>query len=181
MTVLPRSIATKAAFENAMSLDIAMGGSTNTILHLLAAAFEAKVDFKMADIDRLSRRVPCLSKVAPATQKYHMEDVHRAGGVMAILAELNRAGLLTTDVPTVHSDSLEDALQKWDITNIDNPHNETARQWYLAPWWRANHTSVLSRQLMVKFGCQSRIGLHSLHRPRLFAGRGFGGIVWQYC
>ena len=131
-SVLPRSIATKAAFENAMSLDIAMGGSTNTILHLLAAAFEAKVDFKMADIDRLSRRVPCLSKVAPATQKYHMEDVHRAGGVMAILAELNRAGLLTTDVPTVHSDSLEDALQKWDITNIDNPHNETARQWYLA-------------------------------------------------
>ena len=86
-SVLPRSIATKAAFENAMSLDIAMGGSTNTILHLLAAAHEAQVDFKMADIDRLSRRVPCLSKVAPATQKYHMEDVHRAGGVMAILAD----------------------------------------------------------------------------------------------
>ena len=102
-STLPRSIATKEAFENAMSLDIAMGGSTNTILHLLAAAHEAEVDFKMADIDQLSRRVPCLSKVAPATQKYHMEDVHRAGGVLAILAELNRAGLLTTDIPTVHA------------------------------------------------------------------------------
>ncbi|MBR5675963.1 MAG: dihydroxy-acid dehydratase, partial [Neisseriaceae bacterium] len=95
-SVLPRSIASKAAFENAMSLDIAMGGSTNTILHLLAVATEAQVDFKMADIDRLSRVVPCLCKVAPATQKYHMEDVHRAGGVMAILGELDRAGCLKT-------------------------------------------------------------------------------------
>lgn len=128
-SVLPRSIATKAAFENAMSLDIAMGGSTNTILHLLAAANEAQVDFKMADIDRLSRRVPCLSKVAPATQKYHMEDVHRAGGVMAILAELDRANLLQTDVPTVHSASLKAALSQWDIMN---PDNTEARERYIA-------------------------------------------------
>ncbi|WP_227429304.1 dihydroxy-acid dehydratase [Psychrobacter sp. I-STPA6b] len=128
-SVLPRSIATKAAFENAMSLDIAMGGSTNTILHLLAAANEAQVDFKMADIDRLSRRVPCLSKVAPATQKYHMEDVHRAGGVMGILAELNRAGLLSTDVPTVHAPSMQAALDKWDIMN---PDNTEARALYIA-------------------------------------------------
>ena len=132
--VLPRAIATKAAFENAMSLDIAMGGSTNTILHLLAAASEAGVDFKMADIDRLSRQVPCLSKVAPATQKYHMEDVHRAGGVMAILAELDRAGLLTTDVPTVHSDSLKEALTQWDIMSPDNLNNpeSAARERYIA-------------------------------------------------
>jgi dihydroxy-acid dehydratase len=128
-SVLPRSIATKSAFLNAMSLDIAMGGSTNTILHLLAAANEAGVDFKMADIDRLSRRVPCLSKVAPATQKYHMEDVHRAGGVMGILAELDRAGLLKTDVPTVHSTTLKDALNKWDIMN---PDNVDARELYIA-------------------------------------------------
>ena len=128
-SVLPRSIATKAAFENAMSLDIAMGGSTNTILHLLAAAHEAQVDFKMADIDRLSRGVPCLSKVAPATQKYHMEDVHRAGGVMAILAELDRANLLQTDVPTVHSTSLKAALSQWDIMN---PDNTEARERYIA-------------------------------------------------
>lgn len=128
-SVLPRSIATKAAFENAMSLDIAMGGSTNTILHLLAAANEAQVDFKMADIDHLSRRVPCLSKVAPATQKYHMEDVHRAGGVMAILAELDRAHLLQTDVPTVHSASLKAALSQWDIMN---PDNTEARERYIA-------------------------------------------------
>ena len=128
-SVLPRSIATKAAFENAMSLDIAMGGSTNTILHLLAAAHEAQVDFKMADIDRLSRGVPWLSKVAPATQKYHMEDVHRAGGVMAILAELDRANLLQTDVPTVHSASLKAALSQWDIMN---PDNTEARERYIA-------------------------------------------------
>ncbi len=114
-TVLPRSIATFEAFENAMSLDIAMGGSTNTILHLLAAAEEAKVPFTMADIDRLSRRVPNLCKVAPATQSYHMEDVHRAGGVMAILGELDRGGLLHRDIPTIHSSTLGNALEHWDI------------------------------------------------------------------
>ncbi len=113
--VLPRNIATKAAFENAMSLDIAMGGSTNTVLHLLAAAQEAEVDFTMADIDRLSRKVPCLSKVAPNTQKYHMEDVHRAGGIMAILGELDRAGLLHNDTHTVLGLSLAEQLAHYDI------------------------------------------------------------------
>ncbi len=114
-SVLPRSIASFEAFENAMSLDITMGGSTNTVLHLLAAAFEGGVDFAMKDIDRLSRRVPNLSKVAPATQQYHMEDVHRAGGVMGILGELDRAGLLHRDVPTIHSPTLGDALEHWDV------------------------------------------------------------------
>jgi len=113
--VLPREIATFEAFENAMTLDIAMGGSTNTVLHLLAAAHEGEVGFTMADIDRLSRRVPCLSKVAPAKNDVHMEDVHRAGGVMAILGELDRAGLIHTDLPTVHSPSLKAALDTWDI------------------------------------------------------------------
>jgi len=113
--VLPRSIATYDAFQNAMSLDVAMGGSTNTVLHLLAAAYEAGVDFSMSDIDRISLRVPCLSKVAPATQKYHMEDVHRAGGVMGILGELDRAGLIQRQVPTVHAASMSAALEQWDI------------------------------------------------------------------
>jgi dihydroxy-acid dehydratase len=114
-SVLPKSIAGFAAFENAMSLDIAMGGSTNTILHLLAAAQEAGVDFTMKDIDRLSRRVPHLCKVAPSIQTYHMEDVHRAGGVMGILGELDRAKLLNTSVPTVHSATLADALKEYDV------------------------------------------------------------------
>ncbi|MBS1155383.1 MAG: dihydroxy-acid dehydratase [Proteobacteria bacterium] len=116
-SALPRNIATKAAFENAMSLDVAMGGSTNTVLHLLAAAQEAGVDFKLADIDQVSRRVPCLSKVAPATQKFHMEDVHRAGGVIAILAELDRAGLINRDTRTVHAATLGEALALWDVVN----------------------------------------------------------------
>jgi dihydroxy-acid dehydratase len=115
-TALPRNIAGFEAFENAMSLDIAMGGSTNTVLHLLAAAHEAGVDFTMADIDRLSRKVPCLSKVAPAKADVHMEDVHRAGGIMAILGQLDRAGLIHTDLPTVHSKTLGDALNRWDIS-----------------------------------------------------------------
>ena len=119
-SILPRSIATKAAFENAMTLDIAMGGSTNTVLHLLAAAHEAEVDFTMDDIDRLSRHVPVLSKVAPAKQDVHMEDVHRAGGIMAILGELDRANLLHTSVPTVHEPTLEDALNKWDIIRTED-------------------------------------------------------------
>ena len=119
-SVLPRNIANKAAFENAMCLDIAMGGSTNTVLHLLAAAQEAGVDFTVSDIDRLSRKVPNLSKVAPATQKYHMEDVHRAGGVMGILGELDRAGLIARDCNTVHSASMGDALNQWDIMRTDD-------------------------------------------------------------
>ncbi|HQY69186.1 MAG TPA: dihydroxy-acid dehydratase [Pseudomonadales bacterium] len=119
-SALPRSIASFRAFENAMTLDIAMGGSTNTILHLLAAAREAEVDFTMADIDRLSRRVPQLCKVAPSTPKYHMEDVHRAGGIMSILGELERAGLLHADVPTVHSKTLHEALERWDVVRTQD-------------------------------------------------------------
>ncbi|MBV5311565.1 dihydroxy-acid dehydratase [Chromatium okenii] len=129
-SVLPRSIATFAAFENAMSLDIAMGGSTNTVLHLLAAAHEAGVNFTMTDIDRLSRQVPNLCKVAPATQLYHMEDVHRAGGVIGILGELARAGLLHLDCPTVHSATLGAALAQWDIAG--KTATSTAQQRYLA-------------------------------------------------
>jgi dihydroxy-acid dehydratase len=124
-SALPRTIANYAAFENAMSLDIAMGGSTNTVLHLLAAAQEGEVDFTMADIDRLSRRVPCLCKVAPAKNDVHMEDVHRAGGVMAILGELERAKLIDTSLPTVHAPTMADALNRWDIgrTNSESVRN----------------------------------------------------------
>ena len=121
-TVLPRSIATKKAFENAMTMDIAMGGSTNTILHLLAVANEAGVDFKMADIDRLSRVVPCICKTAPNNHDYYMEDVHRAGGIFAILKELDKAGKLHTDVYTIHAPTLKDAIEKWDVTNPENTH-----------------------------------------------------------
>ena len=114
-SVLPRGIATIPAFENAMTLDVAMGGSTNTVLHLLAAAQEAGLDFTMADLDRISRRVPCLAKVAPATQDFHLEDVHRAGGVFAILGELDRAGLLHREVATVHASTLGEAIDRWDV------------------------------------------------------------------
>ncbi len=113
--LLPRDIASFKAFENAMTLDIAMGGSTNTVLHLLAAASEGEVGFTMEDIDRLSRKVPHLSKVAPSTQNYHMEDVHRAGGIMALLGELSRADLLHTDLPMVHSPSVAEAIELWDV------------------------------------------------------------------
>ncbi|MBM5571833.1 MULTISPECIES: dihydroxy-acid dehydratase [Deefgea] len=129
-SVLPRNIATFKAFENAIALDIAMGGSTNTVLHLLAAANEAGVDFKMADIDRMSRKVPCLAKVAPATQKYHMEDVHRAGGVIGILAELDRAGLIHRDVPTVHAKTMGASLDQWDV--IKNSPDSLAHLMYRA-------------------------------------------------
>lgn len=119
-SVLPRSIANKATFENAMALDVSMGGSTNTVLHLLAAAHEAGVDFKMADIDRISRKVPCLCKVAPMTDKYHIEDVHRAGGIIAILGELARAGLFDTTRPTIHAASFAEAIAKNDIAVSDD-------------------------------------------------------------
>ncbi|RWR30053.1 dihydroxy-acid dehydratase [Sinirhodobacter populi] len=119
--LLPRDIATFEAFENAMSLDIAMGGSTNTVLHLLAIAYEGKVDFTMDDIDRLSRKVPVLCKVAPAIANVHMEDVHRAGGIMGILGEMSRAGLLHTDVRTVHADTLGEAIAKWDVMTANEP------------------------------------------------------------
>ena len=128
-SVLPRSIANVKAFENAMTLDIAMGGSTNTILHLLAAVHEGMIDFSLADIDKLSRKVPQLCKVAPSTPNYHMEDVHRAGGVMGILGELNRAGLIHNDLPTVHSASLKEALEKWDVMVT---HDEKVNEFYKA-------------------------------------------------
>ncbi len=124
-SALPRNIACFAAFENAMSLDIAMGGSTNTVLHLLAAAHEAEIDFTMRDIDRLSRQVPCLTKVAPAKSDVHMEDVHRAGGIPAILGELARAELLHTDLPTVHSRSMGEALSRWDIKQTNSESVQT--------------------------------------------------------
>ncbi|TPW29490.1 dihydroxy-acid dehydratase [Martelella alba] len=128
-TTLPRTIANKAAFENAMSLDIAMGGSTNTVLHILAAAYEAELDFTMEDIDRLSRKVPCLCKVAPAKNDVHMEDVHRAGGIMAILGELDRAGLIRRESPTVHAATLGDAIDQWDIVRTNS---ETVRNFFMA-------------------------------------------------
>ncbi|MDO8408759.1 MAG: dihydroxy-acid dehydratase [Phenylobacterium sp.] len=124
-SVLPRNVASFRAFENAMSLDIAMGGSTNTVLHLLAAAHEAELDFTMKDIDRLSRQVPCLSKVAPAKADVHMEDVHRAGGVMAILGQLERGGLLHTDLPTIHSKTMGEALERWDISRTESEAVQT--------------------------------------------------------
>ena len=130
-TALPRSIATFEAFENAMTLDIAMGGSTNTVLHLLAAAHEGSVPFTMKDIDRLSRRVPVLCKVAPSVANVHMEDVHRAGGVMGILGELSRGGLLHTDARTVHSPTLADALSRWDIAQ--RPQAPVAEFYRAAP------------------------------------------------
>ena len=128
-SVLPRSIAGFKAFENAITLDIAMGGSTNTVLHLLAAAHEGQIDFTMADIDRLSRKVPCLCKVAPAKSDVHMEDVHRAGGIMAILGELDRAGLIHGDLPTVHAPTMRDALDRWDIAR---PVSAEVQQFYKA-------------------------------------------------
>jgi dihydroxy-acid dehydratase len=127
--VLPRKIASKKAFENAMALDIAMGGSTNTVLHILAAAHEGEVDFTMKDIDALSRRVPCLSKVAPAKSDVHMEDVHRAGGIMRILGELDRGGLINRDCPTVHEATLGDAIDRWDITRTSS---EAVRDFFRA-------------------------------------------------
>ncbi|MBX7473937.1 dihydroxy-acid dehydratase [Streptomyces sp. MAG02] len=134
-TVLPRSIATRAAFENAMALDIAMGGSTNTILHLLAAAQEAELDYGLGDMDAVSRRVPCLAKVAPNVAKnrtYYMEDVHRAGGIPAILGELYRAGLLNEDVHTVHSRSIKEWLDAWDVRG-GSPSAEAVELWHAAP------------------------------------------------
>jgi dihydroxy-acid dehydratase len=130
-SVLPRSIASFAAFENAMTLDISMGGSTNTVLHLLAAASEGEVGFGMHDIDRLSRKVPVLCKVAPSVADVHLEDVHRAGGIMAILGELDRAGLLHTDVATVHAPTLAAALEKWDVRR--NPGEAVTKLYRAAP------------------------------------------------
>lgn len=137
-SILPRSIASFKAFENAMMLDIAMGGSTNTILHLLAAAHEAAVGFTLSDIDRLSRQVPQLCKVAPNLQKYHIEDVHRAGGIPGILGELDRAGLLHTDVPTVHSQTLKAAIDRWDVMQTDDEAIHT--------FFKASPAGILTQQ-----------------------------------
>ena len=131
-SVLPRSIATKSAFENAMSLDVAMGGSTNTVLHILAVAHEARVDFTLDDIDAISRRVPCLCKVAPNSTTYHIEHVHRAGGIPALMGELDRAGLLNRDVHSVHSDSLDQWLGQWDIRS-GTASAEAERRYLAAP------------------------------------------------
>jgi dihydroxy-acid dehydratase len=131
-SVLPLSIATREAFENAMALDVAMGGSTNTILHLLAAAREAGVDFGLKEIDELSRRIPCVCKLAPATAKYHVEDAHRAGGIPALLGELDRAGMLNRDVHTVHSPSLREFLDAWDIRS-PNVRPEAVELFHAAP------------------------------------------------
>ncbi|TIM45184.1 dihydroxy-acid dehydratase [Mesorhizobium sp.] len=128
-TALPRSIASKGAFENAMTLDIAMGGSTNTVLHILAAAHEGEIDFGQDDIDALSRKVPVLCKVAPAKADVHMEDVHRAGGIMAILGQLDNAGLINRDLPTVHTASLGEALDHWDISRTSS---QNVRDFFLA-------------------------------------------------
>ncbi|MCC5991643.1 MAG: dihydroxy-acid dehydratase [Rhodobacteraceae bacterium] len=152
---LPRNIASFQAFENAMSLDIAMGGSTNTVLHLLAAAHEGGIDFTMSDIDRLSRRVPCLCKVAPAKDDVHMEDVHRAGGIMAILGELDRAGLLHRDLPTVHSDSMGQALDIWDVKRTNDPD--------VHDFYRAAPGGVRTTQA---FGQDKRYGSVDLDREK---------------
>ncbi len=141
-SALPRNIASKAAFENAMTLDIAMGGSTNTVLHLLAAAQEAEIDFTMSDIDKLSRKVPQLCKVAPSTQKYHMEDVHRAGGVLGILGELDRAGLLNREVKNVLGLTLPQTPEQYDVmvTRDDAVKNVPRR-----PGGHPYHPCVLAR------------------------------------
>lgn len=144
-SVLPRAIANFNAFENAVSLDVAMGGSTNTVLHLLAAAHEAELDFTMANIDKISRKVPCLSKVAPATAKYHMEDVHRAGGVMGILGELDRAGVIHRDTPTVHSKTMGEALDKWDIKVTQD---EDVKKFYRAAPGGISTTIAFSQSML---------------------------------
>ena len=154
-SVLPRSIGSFEAFENAMTLDIAMGGSTNTILHLLAAAQEAELDFTMADIDRLSRKVPNICKVAPASEFFHVEDVHRAGGVMGILAELNRAGLIANQVPTVHSPTMFDAISRWDVATNDDAS--------LAEFFRAGPAGIPTQ---VAFSQSERYRTLDLDRDR---------------
>ena len=142
-SVLPRSIATVPAFENAMTLDIAMGGSTNTVLHLLAAANEGEVDFDMTDIDRLSRNVPVLCKVAPAKDDVHMEDVHRAGGIMAILGQLDRAGLIDSSVPTVHAETMAHALDRWDVSRTNS---ESVHDFYRAAPGGVRSTTAFSQE-----------------------------------
>ena len=177
-SVLPRSIASFAAFENAMSLDVAMGGSTNTVLHLLAAAHEAGVDFTMKDIDRISRRVPCLSKVAPAKSDVHMEDVHRAGGIMAILGELDRAGLLNRELPTVHSGTMGEAIQRYDVA----VHAERGGEGLL-PCRARRHTDpggVFAEPALCRAGYRPRSRRDPRQGPRLQPGRRPGRALRQH-
>ncbi|MAN47488.1 MAG: dihydroxy-acid dehydratase [Alphaproteobacteria bacterium] len=181
--VSSRGIATKAAFENAMTLDIAMGGSTNTILHLLAIAREGEVDFTLDDIDRLSRQTPCLCKVAPAVANVHMEDVHRAGGIFGILGELNRAGKLDTSVATIHSATLEEAIQTWDITTSNDPD---VQELYLAAPGGVRTTQAFSQSRRYKDLDQDRAGGVIRSADHAFSQDGglavlFGNIAEQGC
>ena len=177
-SVLPRNIASFTAFENAMTLDIAMGGSTNTVLHLLAAAHEGKVGFSMRDIDRLSRRVPVLCKVAPSVPDVHLEDVHRAGGVMAILGELGRAGLIDTSVSTVHSKSLADALAQWDVRQT---RSETVRSFYRAASGRcSDHGSIQSGAAVRRRRHRPQDWRHPRGRPRLQQGWRSRRSLWKF-
>ena len=180
---LPREIATFDAFENAMSLDIAMGGSTNTVLHLLAIAHEGEVDFTMEDMDRLSRKVPCLSKVAPNKADVHMEDVHRAGGIMAILGELHRGGLLHGDAKTVHSASMVEAINKWDIAVTNDPEVE---KFYRAAPGGVRTTQAFSTENRYKELDKDRSGGVIRSVERAFSKEGglavlFGNIAEDGC
>ena len=165
--MLPRAIASFEAFENAMTLDIAMGGSTNTVLHLLAAAHEGEVDFTMRDIDRLSRRVPVLCKVAPSVADVHIEDVHRAGGIMAILGELDRAGLIHADVPIVHAASLGDALERWDVARTQS--DAVGRILSRGARRRADADRLQPERALCGARPRSREGRHPRRRARLLA------------
>ncbi len=177
-SVLPRAIATRDAFENAVALDVAMGGSTNTVLHLLAAAREAELDFGVADIDAISRRVPCVAKVAPNTQKYHMEDVHRAGGIPAILGELDRGGLLHRDVHAVHAPS----LKEW-LSDLGRPRRLTVGRGRRAvprrAGRRAHDRAVLHHQPLVDAGHRRGRRLHPRRGARLHRRRRAGDPARQ--
>lgn len=176
-SALPRNIASKAAFENAMTLDIAMGGSTNTVLHLLAAAQEAEIDFTMSDIDKLSRKVPQLCKVAPSTQKYHMEDVHRAGGVIGILGELDRAGLLNRDVKNVLGLTLPQTLEQYDVMLTQD---DAVKNMFRAGLRVSVPPSILARLPLGYAGRRSRQWLYPLAGTRLQQRRWPGGALRKF-
>ena len=175
--MLPRNVASFKAFENAMTLDISMGGSTNTVLHLLAAAHEAEIDFTMADIDRLSRRVPVLCKVAPSVADVHVEDVHRAGGIIGILGELDRAGLLNRDVAMVHAPSLEHALSRNDIKRSTG---NATREFFARRAGRRADPGRLQPGLALRGARRgSRDGRDPRRRARLLQGRRPRGALRQ--
>ncbi len=178
-TALPRSIASFAAFENAMTLDIAMGGSTNTVLHLLAAAYEGEIDFTMKDIDRLSRRVPNICKVAPAVSHVHIEDVHRAGGIMSILGELDRGGLIHRDLPTVHSATMGDAIDQWDVTRANDP--EVHHFFKAAPGGVPTQTAFSQNQRFDSLDLDRAQGRHPQHRACLQQRRRSRRALRQHC